>query len=77
MDSKGLVLLRLGRVDDAISVYDAALAKRPKQSASLYGRGLAQLKKGNTGAADQDRKAALAVDPDVVETFADMGLTWG
>lgn len=77
MDSKGLVLLRLGRVDDAISVYDAALAKRPMQSASLYGRGLAQLKKGNTAAADQDRKAALAVDPDVVETFADMGLTWG
>jgi tetratricopeptide (TPR) repeat protein len=76
MDSKGLVLLRLGRVDDAISMYDAALAKRPQQSSSLYGRGLARLKKGDTAAANQDRKAALALDPDVVETYADFGLSW-
>lgn len=76
MDSKGLVLLRLGRVDDAISMYDAALTKTPQLSSSLYGRGLARLKKGDAAAAEQDRKAALAADPDIVETFADMGLTW-
>jgi hypothetical protein len=34
------------------------------------------LKKGDTAAANQDRKAALALDPDVVETYADFGLSW-
>ncbi len=51
LDSRALVLYRMRRYDDAIASYDAALAKRPGQASSLYGRGLAKRARGdNPGA---------------------------
>jgi KUP system potassium uptake protein len=41
---------KLGRLDDAISTYSASLQVNPKSAYSLYGRGTAKLKKGETAA---------------------------
>lgn len=53
LDSLALVYHRMGRNADAVRTYDQALAKAPKQTMSLYGRGLAKLAMGDaSGAAD-------------------------
>jgi tetratricopeptide (TPR) repeat protein len=74
LDSRGLVYARLGRFDDAIRDYDAALALDPKLAASLYGRGFARLKKGDTAKGNADIAAAKAITPDIAETLRAYGL---
>lgn len=73
LDSLGLVLLKLGRVDDALGVYNQAIAKRSSAS-SLLGRALVYQAKGNSGLAEADRKAALKLDSEIEESFAEYGL---
>jgi len=65
LDSRGLVHLRLGDLDRAIADYDAALALNPKLAWSLYGRGVAKIKKGNAVAGNVDITAALAVQANI------------
>lgn len=74
LDSRGLVRLRLRNYAGAIADYDAALARRPTQSTSLYGRGLAKRAQCDTVGGDADLAAALKADPRVADQFADMGL---
>lgn len=74
MDSLALVLLRQGKFDESITRYSAALAKAPKQAASLYGRGIAKLSKGDKAGGEADVKAAIAEDPFVVAQFQEMGI---
>jgi tetratricopeptide (TPR) repeat protein len=76
-DSRAFVLLRLGRLDDAIADYDRTLAKRPHQAVSLYGRAIAWARKGESGKAKADAAAALKDDPDIADTFTGYGLTLG
>jgi tetratricopeptide (TPR) repeat protein len=73
-DSRGFVLLRLGRNDEAIASYDAALKIWPLSAASLYGRGLAKRHQGKLDQANTDIRAALLRDAHVAETFAEFGL---
>jgi len=75
LDSRGLVLLRLGRLDDAIADYDRALAKAPRMPSSLFGRAIAQARKGNKAKSDVDYATALRVDPDVEAEFKGYGIT--
>ena len=75
LDSRGLVYLRLGRLDEAIADFDAALAQNPKLAWSLYGRGLARLRKGLKAEGDADIKAALGLRPKLGETARRVGLT--
>lgn len=63
LDSRGLVLLRMGRFDEAIDSYDDALRQQPKIAWSLYGRGLAKQHKGMKAEATADLQKALAIDP--------------
>jgi tetratricopeptide (TPR) repeat protein len=74
LDSRGLVLLRMGRYDEAIAAYDAALKARAEQDTSLYGRGVARRLKGDTVGGDADLKAALVVNAHLATTFADYGV---
>lgn len=74
LDSAGLVLLRMGRYDDAVARYDRALAKAPKQSASLYGRGIAKLRKGDTAAGNADVAAALKISASIASEFEEFGV---
>ena len=54
LDSRGFVLLRLGRFKEAIASYDQALAIAPLSPNSLYGRGVCELRMGATKAAADD-----------------------
>ena len=63
--------LRLSRLDD----YDEALRRKPKQAGSLYGRGLAKLKKGDAAGSKADIAGAKAIQADVAEKFARYGVT--
>jgi len=73
-DSRGFVLLRLGRYDESIASYDAALKASPERSVSLYGRGVARHLKGDLAGGDADMKAALRLDGHVATTYANYGV---
>lgn len=69
-DSLAFVHYRAGRYDQAIAAYDAALKLNPKIAASLYGRGLAKLRKGDTAGGRADIAAAEAIRPEIAAEFA-------
>ena len=74
-DSLGLVLLRLGRCKDAITAYDSALSIRPLQPASLYGRGVCELRVGDREDGTKDvHDAKLFSDGAVAVEFKRYGL---
>jgi tetratricopeptide (TPR) repeat protein len=74
LDSRGLVLLRLGRLDDAIADYDRALSKSPNIPSSLFGRAVAWARKGDRKRSETDAASALKIDPDVRNDFARYGV---
>jgi tetratricopeptide (TPR) repeat protein len=74
LDSRGFVLMRLGRDAEALAAYDAALAVDPKLYISLYGRGLVEARLGRQAEATRDTGAALAARPYIRDEFADYGL---
>lgn len=74
LDSRGLVLLRLGRIDDAIGDYDRALAKRPNIPSSLFGRAVGWARKGDRPKSENDVAAATKIDPNVRATFERYGI---
>ena len=74
LDSRALVLLRMGRLDDAIRQYDAAITLQPKSAWSLYGRGLAKLRNGSRAEGQIDLQAALAIQPNLATEATRFGL---
>jgi tetratricopeptide (TPR) repeat protein/predicted aspartyl protease len=74
LDSRGLVYLRLSRLQDAVHDYGSALSLDPKIPASLYGRGLAELLLGETAEGQADLAAATKLDSRIAKRFSDMGL---
>lgn len=69
IDSRAMVLLQLGRYEDAKADYEQALAAYPNLSASLYGRGMARLALGDE-AGREDLIRARTLNSDVAEDFA-------
>lgn len=74
LDTRGLVYLRLGKPDRAISDYDEALSKNPSTVTSLYGRALAELRKGDNAHGQADIAAAQKLDPRIADFFTGIGL---
>jgi tetratricopeptide (TPR) repeat protein len=74
LDTRGFTYLRLGQFDSAIADYDEAVKIDPKLASSLYGRGLAKLKKGNTDAGNADIAAAMQIQSNIAEEFARYGV---
>jgi hypothetical protein len=74
MDSRGLVYLRLNRLEDAVADYDAALKIDFGNAHSLYGRGVAKLLKGDTAAGYADIAGAKAAQASISEDFAKYGI---
>ena len=66
---RAAVYLKLGQFDNAVADYDAVLKPLPDNWVSLYGRGLARLKKGDTDAGNVDIAAARAIHPGVADWF--------
>ena len=73
LDSRGLVPLKLGHYDAAISDYDAVLKSVPDFPDSLYGRGIAKRKKGDAAGGDADLSRAKALRIEIV-TIARYGI---
>jgi tetratricopeptide (TPR) repeat protein len=75
LDSLGMVLLKLGKLDEALSAYNEAVAKG-EGAASLMGRAFVYLRKGDKTHAEADAEAARKLSPDIDDTFAQYGLTF-
>ena len=73
LDSLGMVLLRLDRLDEAAEAYDRAIAKS-KIAASYMGRAIVYVRKGDLVRAEADRAEALKLFADIESQFADYGL---
>lgn len=74
MESRGLVLLRMGRLDEAIAQYTAAIRAQPRAAPALYGRGLAELKKGAKAEGETDIAAAKAIAPGLAAEYKRFGI---
>jgi tetratricopeptide (TPR) repeat protein/predicted aspartyl protease len=74
LESRGLVYLRLGKPDKAIADYDASLEKNPQMAGSLFGRGLAELGRGDENHGRADIAAAEKIDPSISDFYAGIGL---
>ncbi len=78
IDSRAMVKVRMGDLAGALADYDAALAKAPKQAASLYMRGWTRRANAKGDAAqlklaDADFAAAKAIDEDIADQLAPYG----
>src|SRR4029453_3575584 len=72
--TRGLIYLKLGEWDLAITDYDSALRLDPKLASALYGRGVAKLKKGETSEGDADLAAARKLEANIVADFVRYGV---
>ena len=73
LDTRGFANMKLGQFDRAIADYSDALDSDPKLATSIYGRGIARLKKGDRrGSADI--ASAQAIKSDIAEEFTRYGL---
>jgi tetratricopeptide (TPR) repeat protein len=73
--NRGLVELRLGRLDAALADYDRAVAADAREAPGYYGRALVHHRRGEQQAAAADRVEALAIDPAIAETYQSYGFT--
>ncbi len=72
-DSRGLVYLRLGKYDKAITEYEAALKAQPKNPWALYGLGVARVHQGMESEGKADITAARASAPGIVALAERLG----
>ncbi|USX29189.1 tetratricopeptide repeat protein [Oxalobacteraceae bacterium OTU3CINTB1] len=74
LDTKAMVLLRMGRDREAVAAYDKVLASRSGMASSRFGRGLAKRRAGDRAGGDADLKEARLASPGVDDEYARMGL---
>ncbi|PZQ64935.1 MAG: hypothetical protein DI570_03715 [Phenylobacterium zucineum] len=75
LDSRGLALLRLGRLSESVAAYDRAAALRPTQAETLFGRGLAKRRLGQEADGNADLDAGRKARRGVEAEFKSYGLT--
>lgn len=75
LDSLGMVLLKLGRLDEALEAYNQAVAK-DTGAATFMGRALVYLRKGDQARAESDAAAARRLHADIDAKFAGYGLSF-
>lgn len=71
----GLVQLRRNDNQGTIDAYSRALAIQPNVATSLYGRGLAEQRMGQTADAQRDIAAARAAQNNIDQVFSGLGIT--
>jgi tetratricopeptide (TPR) repeat protein len=65
LNSRGLVQLKLGALDQAISDYSEAIAQNSNDADSLYGRGITKLRQGDAAGGATDVAAAKVAKSDI------------
>ena len=74
LNSLGMVLLKLGQIDDALAAFNRGLAIKPSASC-LMGRAIVYARKGNRVQAEADAAAARKLNPGIDDVYAvDYGL---
>jgi tetratricopeptide (TPR) repeat protein len=73
LDSLGMALLKLGKLDEALAAYNQAVEKNTG-APSLMGRAIAYARNGDRAHADADAVAARKLYPKIDELFARYGL---
>lgn len=72
--ARGMAWLRKGGSGRALQDFDQVLSIRPGNVIALYGRGIARRRTGNHKGGGADIAAAKAIQPDIADEFARMGL---
>lgn len=73
LDSLGMALLQSGKLDDALSTYDQAIAKTPL-AASYIGRAIIYARKGDSSRAKAELEKAKKLNAGIEGQFAGYGL---
>ena len=74
LDSRGLAFFRLGRFEEALADYDAALADDVALPPTRYMRGLVKLELGREQAGREEIALALRMMPSLAASYAAWGL---
>ena len=69
LDSLGMALLKLGKLDEALDAYNRSIAKGTG-AVSLMGRAFVYWRKGNHDRAEADAATARKLSPSIDDTFA-------
>lgn len=72
--NRGIVYLRLNRLDDAIADFEHILKVDPDEPGALYARGIARRRKGDIAGGDADFKAVGAAAGAIASWFEKMGV---
>ncbi len=75
LDTRAMVYLKLGNIDKSISDYKASLKLQPKGAYTLYGLGLAELRKGLKTEGEKNIETAKQIDPKVADIYSRANLT--
>ena len=74
LDSKALILLRMGRYREAAAIYSQAIARKDSMAGSWLGRAIARHHLGDAAGSKADAAQARKIDAKVDASFALMGL---
>ena len=72
--NRGLVKLRLGRLDEALADFNVAIETDDRQADSYYGRSLVHYRLGDQESAVKDLREALAINPRIAEEYEKYGV---
>lgn len=72
--NRGMVRLRQGSYDKALSDFDDALKKQPKNVRALYGRGVVKIRQNKQQEGEADIDAAVLLSPTIKENLQTYGI---
>ena len=72
--NRGMVRLRQGAYEKAISDFNDALKKQPKNVRALYGRGVAKIRQNKLKEGESDIDAAVQLSPKIKENLQAYGI---
>jgi tetratricopeptide (TPR) repeat protein len=74
LSARAVVYLRRGEWNRAIDDFEDSLKMQPKNPTTLYGLGVAEIRKGAKADGEKHQQAALAIAPNAAEIFKRMGM---
>jgi tetratricopeptide (TPR) repeat protein len=74
LDNRAFTYLQLRQWDKSIADYQAALKLQPKSALSMYGLGVARIKKGLKAEGDRDIQEAIAINSGIAAAYKQAGL---